>query len=691
MAGNTGSGVEWHVRPPNPKNPIVFFDITIGNIPAGRIKMELFADIAPKTAENFRQFCTGEYRKAGLPVGYKGCQFHRVIKDFMIQAGDFLKGDGSGCVSIYGHKFEDENFVAKHTGAGLLSMANSGPGTNGCQFFITCAKCDWLDNKHVVFGRVLGDGLLVVRKIENVAAGPNNRPKLACVIAECGEIARLTPSQLSEIEKSPAHLATYPESFGQLLTTYTPKFLGLQQNFGIWPAASYGEDVIVGVIDTGIWPESSSFNDKGFEVKGIRAQGFETSEEEEVEFLSARDFSGQGTHTASTAVGNHVPGVSYIGYARGTARGVAPHARLAVYKVAWLRGLATSSDILAGMEKAISDGVDIMSLSLGLKQTPNFEDLIAIASLSAIEKGIFVVCAAGNEYNFKTTKNEAPWITTVGAGTLDRNFLATMTSKWGNMNEAICKDSALDRKKVAGKVVICDSYRLNVSQQIMELERAGAYAAVFLTDKSSGPNKFSIPSLMLPTASGTLIKDYVTRVKNPRVKHMKFALTRLSLAQDISIQTKPMDPGLIYDMDLQDYIEFVCGLGYTMKQMSTLIRRTQWSCNNKSIRDLNYPSFMAVLTNKTRYPVTMNFRREVTNVGNDTAVYRAHLENIPRGMRISVKPRTLTFTRKYQNLSFVVGIELDGEFPFPMVKFGFLKWIDEDSHIVSSPIVVINF
>ncbi|ESR45662.1 hypothetical protein CICLE_v10002356mg [Citrus x clementina] len=120
--GGGGGSVEWHVRPPNPKNPIVFFDVTIGTIPAGRIKMELFADIAPKTAENFRQFCTGEYRKGGLPVGYKGCQFHRVIKDFMIQAGDFLKGDGSGCTSIYGHKFDDENFIAKHTGPGLLSM-----------------------------------------------------------------------------------------------------------------------------------------------------------------------------------------------------------------------------------------------------------------------------------------------------------------------------------------------------------------------------------------------------------------------------------------------------------------------------------------------------------------------------------------------------------------------------------------
>ncbi|KAB5573015.1 hypothetical protein DKX38_000209 [Salix brachista] len=244
MASGGGS-VEWHLRPPNPKNPIVFFDITIGTIAAGRIKMELFADIAPKTAENFRQFCTGEYRKAGLPVGYKGCQFNRVIKDFMIQAvinGIFgLQGDGSGCVSIYGSKFEDENFVAKHTGPGLLSMDRQdlwlilfrswdfththtlpmiilehrrqivgqipmvvSPESTRMhrehiydyidlnvlplQFFITCAKCDWLDNKHVVFGRVLGDGLLVVRKVENVATGPNNRPKLPCAIAECGEM-----------------------------------------------------------------------------------------------------------------------------------------------------------------------------------------------------------------------------------------------------------------------------------------------------------------------------------------------------------------------------------------------------------------------------------------------------------------------------------------------------------------------
>lgn len=180
--------VEWHQRPQNPKNPVVFFDVTIGSVPAGRIKMELFADITPRTAENFRQFCTGEHRKANISVGYKGSAFHRVIKDFMIQGGDFVKGDGTGCVSIYGSKLDDENFHAKHTGPGLLSMANSGPHTNGCQFFITCAKCDWLDNKHVVFGRVLGDSLFVLRKIENVQTGLNSRPKLPCVIAECGEL-----------------------------------------------------------------------------------------------------------------------------------------------------------------------------------------------------------------------------------------------------------------------------------------------------------------------------------------------------------------------------------------------------------------------------------------------------------------------------------------------------------------------
>jgi len=167
--------------------PIVFMDINIGETPAGRMKMELFSDIVPKTAENFRQLCTGEYRINSRPQGYKNSTFHRVIPNFMCQGGDFLKGDGTGSFSIYGDKFPDENFIEKHTGAGLLSMAHSGPNTNGCQFFITTAKCDFLDGKHVVFGKVI-DGMLTLRKIENVPTGANNRPKLVIKITECGEM-----------------------------------------------------------------------------------------------------------------------------------------------------------------------------------------------------------------------------------------------------------------------------------------------------------------------------------------------------------------------------------------------------------------------------------------------------------------------------------------------------------------------
>lgn len=170
-------------------NPVVFFDITIAGVAAGRIKMELFADVCPKTAENFRQFCCGELKRSNVPVGYKNCPFHRVIKGFMAQGGDFENSDGTGRYSIYGNSFADENFTLRHTGPGLLSMANSGPNTNGCQFFITLGKCDWLDGKHVVFGKLIDeDSLLVVRKIENVPAGQQNKPKLPIMISECGEL-----------------------------------------------------------------------------------------------------------------------------------------------------------------------------------------------------------------------------------------------------------------------------------------------------------------------------------------------------------------------------------------------------------------------------------------------------------------------------------------------------------------------
>ncbi|KAJ1722252.1 Peptidyl-prolyl cis-trans isomerase-like 1 [Coemansia biformis] len=168
-------------------NPVVFFDISIGGKDAGRIKMELFADVVPKTAENFRQLCTGEYRVDGVPQGYKNCPFHRIIPNFMAQGGDFVKGNGTGRMSIYGETFADENFTLKHTSPGLLSMANSGSNSNGCQFFLTLVEAPWLDDKHVVFGKLV-DGLLTLRKIEHVPTGPDNRPTIPVIIAECGQM-----------------------------------------------------------------------------------------------------------------------------------------------------------------------------------------------------------------------------------------------------------------------------------------------------------------------------------------------------------------------------------------------------------------------------------------------------------------------------------------------------------------------
>ncbi|XP_058760243.1 subtilisin-like protease SBT1.7 [Vicia villosa] len=388
----------------------------------------------------------------------------------------------------------------------------------------------------------------------------------------------LSDEELELLKRQYGILKVTPDKKYKLHTTRTPKFLGLDKIANLFPTTNKSNDVIVGVIDSGVWPESKSFDDTGFgpiphkwkgkcetgtnfttsncnkKLIGARffAKGFEASWgpiNETILYRSPRDDLGHGTHTASTAIGSTVENTSFFGYAKGTASGMAIGARVAVYKVCW-KTSCMDSDILAGIDQAIADNVNILSLSLGGSKNDYFKDGITIGAFAAMEHGILVSCSAGNSgpTPFKVD-NVAPWITTVGAGTLDRDFPAYVSlgngknysgvtlykgnglpdtlvpiiyagnaSKGEVRSAELCYSHSLAPEKVAGKIVLCDRGDLAPIFQGDTVKSAGGLGMVLANSKRDGESPLAyahiFPATSVSFTYGKAIKNYLFSDQN---------------------------------------------------------------------------------------------------------------------------------------------------------------------------------
>ncbi|XP_023747227.1 subtilisin-like protease 4 [Lactuca sativa] len=383
-----------------------------------------------------------------------------------------------------------------------------------------------------------------------------------------GFAARLTDADIEAMSKIDGFVSAREERILKLQTTHTPKFLGLHQKSGIWKESEFGKGSIIGMLDTGILPDHASFSDHGIPPPPSKWKGrceFNASTCNN-KLIGARSFTigamasnisrtpidefGHGTHTASTAAGRFVKNAeAFGGAAGGTAVGMAPYAHLAIYKVC-SNGDCPDSDILAGIDAAVADGVDVISMSLGLEEKlPFFHDNIAIASFAAVEKGIFVSCAAGNFGPINgTATNLAPWVLTVGASTTDRKIKAT--AKLGNDKEfdgeslfqpkgspsstlsplvyaganekqdsKLCVNGSLEGMDVKGKVVLCErgvTARIDKGEVV---KKAGGAAMILMNQEEEGfslnADEHVLPATHVSYAAGEKIKAYINSTLTP--------------------------------------------------------------------------------------------------------------------------------------------------------------------------------
>ncbi|KAL6882555.1 hypothetical protein ACP4OV_011245 [Aristida adscensionis] len=403
--------------------------------------------------------------------------------------------------------------------------------------------------------------------------------------AATGFAARLTAHQAAHLDAGhpSAVAAVVRDTFHEVHTTLSSAFLDLSPASGVQAASNGATDAVIALVDMGIFPDGRAsfaadpslpppppnfrggcvstpeFNAIAYcnnKLVGAKMfyQGYEAGIghpiDETEESKSPLDTDGHGTHTASTAAGAPVPGANLFGFANGTARGTAPGARIAVYKVCWKRGCA-GSDVLAGMDEAIADGVDVISLSLGAPHKSLEDDPVAVGGLSAIRKGIVLSASASNKGPTRATiANSAPWVITVGASSMNRRFPATVvlgdgqsfvgTSLYaGDANgelkplvhgrdagSAACEIGKLRRSIVAGKIVMCDAGVVSDAKKGVAVEKAGGYGAIVSSSRARGEfaksTPYLIPTSAVPYADAVKITRYITKTAYPVAKILFF-------------------------------------------------------------------------------------------------------------------------------------------------------------------------
>ncbi|KAK7285688.1 hypothetical protein RJT34_20466 [Clitoria ternatea] len=392
-----------------------------------------------------------------------------------------------------------------------------------------------------------------------------------------GFSAKLTPSEAQKLQALSHVITLIPEQVRHLHTTRSPQFLGLKiaDRAGLLKETDFGSDLVIGVIDTGICPERESFNDrdlgplppkwKGQCVSGrdfpasscnrklIGARYFSAGYEatngkmnDTLEYRSPRDSDGHGTHTASIAAGRYVFPASTMSYARGMAAGMAPKARLAVYKVCWNAG-CYDSDILAAFDAAVADGVDVVSLSVGGVVVPYHLDVIAVGAFGASEAGVFVSASGGNGGpGGLTVTNVAPWVTTVGAGTIDRDFPADVVLGNGKIiggvsvyggpglspgrmyklvyagsegggdgySSSLCLEDSLDPMVVKGNIVVCDRGVNSRAAKGEVVKKAGGVGMILANGVFDGEGLVAdchvLPATSVGATAGDEIRKYIS-------------------------------------------------------------------------------------------------------------------------------------------------------------------------------------